>query len=209
MPLKIDELNRLNPYEYMDKELDRFRFILVKRFKRIKLAKKGLNGVINRVYDYLYKWSYKMYLVLARYYYEKAGGTKKHPSDEWLQDFLEDYDFITGYQYDPEWDRKRARTFELAQSYREEKKTPDLKRPMTLLNQQVTEKSIEVVDYATIRAYKDQGIKKVKWVTMRDNRVCAECEERDGKIFDIENIPQKHYNCRCWLEKYEDRRKNA
>lgn len=114
MPLKIDELNLLNPYEYMDKELDRFRLILVKRFRRIKLAKKGLNGVVRKVYDYLYARSNKMYLELARYYYEKAGGNKKGPDRDWLLDYLEEYDFLTGYQYEPEWDRKRARTYELA-----------------------------------------------------------------------------------------------
>lgn len=206
--MKIDELNRLNPYEHMDEELDKFRHVLVKRFRKIKTVKKGLRGVVNSTYDYLYKRSYQMYLGLAKYYYEKAEGKKKHPSDEWLQDFLEDYDFLTGYQYDPEWDRKRARTFELAQSYRDENKTPDLKRPMTLLNQQVTEKSIEIVDAATIKAYKDQGVTKVKWVTQRDNKVCAECEERDGKIFNIDELPDKHYNCRCWLMRYDDRPKD-
>ena len=204
--LNIEELNLLNPYEYMDSELDSYRRLMVNRFRKIRLAKKGLLGTVNKVYAFLYSRSYKMYLRLAKWYYEKSGGDKKRPNDEWLQDFLEEYDFITGYQYDPEWDRKRARTYELAQSYREENRVPDLKRPLTLLNQQVTEKSIEVVDRAVIRAYKDQGITKIRWRTMEDEKVCAICEERDGKIFSIDNIPEKHYNCRCWFEKYEDRR---
>lgn len=207
--MKIDELNKLNPYEYMDSELDGFRKLIVNKFRKIRLAKKGLSGVVSKAYSFLYNKSYKMFLRLAKWYYLKAGGNKKTPSDEWLQDFLEDYDFLTGYQYDPEWDRKRARTYELAQSYREENKVPDLKKAERLLNQQVTEKSIEVVDYATVTAYKDRGVKKVKWRTMGDNRVCDECEERDGKIFDIDNIPQKHRGCRCWLEAYEDRRENT
>lgn len=209
MPLKIDELNKLNPYDYMDEELDVFRRLMVNRFRKIRLARNGIAGVVRKVYDFLYNKSYRMYLRLAKHYYEVAGGNKKKPNDEWLMDFLEDYDFITGYQYKPEWDRKRARTYELVQSYREKGRIPDLKRTEILLNQQVTEKSIEVVDYATIRAYKDQGIKKVKWRTMGDHKVCDECEARDGKIFNIDEIPQKHYNCRCWLEKYEDRRKDA
>lgn len=182
---------------------------MVNRFRKIRLAKKGLLGVVNKVYAFLYSRSYKMYLRMAKWYYEKSGGKKKGPSDEWLQDFLEDYDFLTGYQYDPEWDRKRARTYELAQSYREENRVPDLKRPITLLNQQVTEKSIQVVDAAVIRSYKDQGFRKVKWVTMGDERVCGECEERNGKIFDIDKIPEKHYGCRCWLIKYDDRSKDT
>ena len=209
MPLKIDELNLLNPYEHMDEELDRLRLILVKRFKRIKLAKKGLNGVVRKVYDYLYARSNKMYLELARYYYEKAGGNKKGPDRDWLLDFLEDYDLLTGYQYAPEWDRKRARTYELAQSFRDNKKVPDLKRPETLLNQQITQKSIEVVDYATIKAYKDQGVAKVKWIAIMDERTCPECEKRHGQIYDINKIPGKHYFCRCWMVPYEDRSKDT
>lgn len=206
MPLKIDELNKLNPYDYMDEELGKFRVLLVKRFRRIKFAKKGISKAVREVYEILWDRSYRMFYRLATHYYKIAGGKKK---TDWILDFLEEYDFITGYQYEPEWERKRARTYEMVMAAREEKKTPDLKRPEVLLNQQVTQKSIEIVDEATIRAYKEQGVTKVKWKTMRDNKVCAECEERDGKIFDINELPEKHYNCRCWLERYEDRRENA
>ena len=207
MPLKIDELNLLKPYEYMDSELEKFRVILVKRFKRIKLAKKGISKVVRSVYEILWDKSYNMFFRIAAYYYEIAGGKKKRT--DWVLDFLEDYDFITGYQYEPEWERKRARTYEMVMAAREDKKIPDLKRPVALLNQQVTQKAIEIVDEATIMAYKEQGVKYIKWKTMRDNKVCAECEERDGKIFAIEDIPDKHYNCRCWFERYEDKSGNT
>ena len=197
-----DELNKLNPYDYMDEELHGFRVLLVRKFKRIKLAKTGISREVRSVYEILWDRSYKIFYRLASHYYKIAGGKKK---TDWVLDFLEDYDFITGYQYEPEWERKRARTYEMVMAAREEKKIPDLKRPITLLNQQVTQKSIEIVDEATIRAYKEQGVKYIKWRTMGDHKVCAECEERDGKIFSIEDIPQKHYNCRCWLERYEDK----
>jgi len=207
--LKIDELNRLNPYEYMDKELEKFRRVLVKRFRRIKNAKKGIGGVVRKEYDYLYKRAYSMFLKLSKYYYEDAEGPKKPPGEDWLLDFLEDYDLLTGYQYEPEWERKRARTFEIAQSYRDANKVPDLRRAEVLLNQQVTQKAIEVVDYVTQQAYKDRGVKKVKWVAHLDNKVCAECEERNGHIYEFDKLPDKHYFCRCWLIPYENRSKNA
>ena len=192
MPLKIDELNKLNPYDYMDEELGKFRVLLVKRFRRIKFAKKGISKAVREVYEILWDRSYRMFYRLATHYYKIAGGKKK---TDWVLDFLEEYDFS-------------GKTI-MVMAAREENKVPDLKRPEVLLNQQVTQKSIEIVDEATIRAYKEQGVTKVKWKTMRDNKVCAECEERDGKIFDINELPEKHYNCRCWLERYEDRRENA
>lgn len=59
---------------------------------------------------------------------------------------------------------------------------------------------IDVSDSAQMKAFVDAGIVKVKWVTEKDNRVCLVCKERDGKVYKIDEVPQKpHYFCRCYL----------
>ena len=58
----------------------------------------------------------------------------------------------------------------------------------------------KMVDKTRINTFKKNGIKRVKWVTKEDEKVCKECAERDGKIYPIDKIPDKpHYNCRCWI----------
>lgn len=52
-------------------------------------------------------------------------------------------------------------------------------------------------------------VKRVKWVTMRDERVCPICGPRDGLVIganDLSNYPPIHQNCRCWLEPVLERK---
>jgi SPP1 gp7 family putative phage head morphogenesis protein len=59
---------------------------------------------------------------------------------------------------------------------------------------------LEAVDEATIDGYKDAGVSKVKWNTEIDGRECSVCRERNGKVYEIGNVPPKpHRNCRCYL----------
>ena len=59
---------------------------------------------------------------------------------------------------------------------------------------------IEVVDRAMIDNFKEQGVKKVMWITTPDERACLECLAMDRKIYPIDKVPAKpHPNCRCRL----------
>ena len=54
-----------------------------------------------------------------------------------------------------------------------------------------------------VEGLKAMGVTRVVWETQRDIKVCAECEEKDGKIFEIDKIIiPLHYNCRCNLRPY-------
>ena len=58
-----------------------------------------------------------------------------------------------------------------------------------------------VADEAVIKAFKDSGVKRVRWITEGDNKVCDECHDRHGEIYPIDDIPPKpHVGCRCKLE---------
>lgn len=55
--------------------------------------------------------------------------------------------------------------------------------------------AIAVVDYNR------DVVERLMWITEMDERVCADCEELEGIVFDLENVPAcpLHPNCRCHL----------
>jgi len=51
-------------------------------------------------------------------------------------------------------------------------------------------------------AYRDAGVAELEWRSVVDDRVCPECEERDGKRYPINDpgaTPPLHVRCRCWI----------
>ena len=57
-----------------------------------------------------------------------------------------------------------------------------------------------VSDEASMRAMTDAGIEKVMWITQQDERVCLDCDEKQGKIYKLSEVPDKpHPRCRCYL----------
>lgn len=200
-----------DPYQYMDDMLTPVRRGMVKGFGDIRSGSyKSSEGkilrLVRKIYNEIKERADRMLLKVVRHYYKKAGGKKKKYDDDWLLDFLLEFDPITGYQYDPEWDRKMYRTFEETVASRNINRTPEksLKTAMGLLNKQITQKAIEAADQGTIDGYKENGYKYIRWNAILDERTCADCEERNGKIFRIDNIPEKHYYCRCWFTPVKD-----
>lgn len=57
-----------------------------------------------------------------------------------------------------------------------------------------------VTQDAELQAYIDADVRRVQWNVYGDDKVCAQCEELDGEIFDIEDVPLRpHLRCRCYL----------
>lgn len=126
---------------------------------------------------------------------------------DWLLGVLLGYSLVTGYIYDREAERKRLRLNEQILTAREydsrDLYNQSLQRSANLWWTQTLQYGIETVDEATIQAYKDSGVKKVRWIAKLDGRTCAVCRERNGKVYDIKKVPAKtHYNCRCYLEPF-------
>lgn len=57
----------------------------------------------------------------------------------------------------------------------------------------------------TVSTFYAAGVKKVKWVTVGDQRVRDTHKVLNGRVFDINNLPPEKddYNCRCGLVPYE------
>jgi SPP1 gp7 family putative phage head morphogenesis protein len=112
------------------------------------------------------------------------------------------YSPVTKYIYKNEMERKRSRFAEgVIASETPKEEVALAQRLMIATNKQFAE---DATFEAAILAYKDNGVKKVRWVTAVDDRRCKECKARHGKIYPIDNIPPKpHRYCRCYIEMEE------
>lgn len=178
---------------------------IVRRFSKLKkktvLAFDNLNELKKEVddcYAYCLKEIKNAYLDIAKYYYREAGGEDSVIDLMWIRHFLGGFDPVTKYIFNTEADRKQARAFE---AIAVTKSPAEVDKALRLFHAQVKQWADEVTDEATMEAYESQGIKKVRWITERDARVCSICGERDNKVYRIGNVPEKpHINCRCYLQ---------
>ena len=161
-------------------------------------------NVIKRLYSDLSKANEDALLDIAREAYLAANPeAKKVPDRKWLLAFLLGYNPVTKYVYEHEVDRKRARLTEaiIAVGVKQQ----EFITAFNLFWKQTAQYGIDVTDASTLKAYKDMGVKKVRWKTEEDNRVCKTCKDRNNKIYPISKLPSKpHYNCRCWFEAVKD-----
>lgn len=211
-------------YKYLDSLLEK-----VKKRIRREINRLGVMGfdnlnvtntkkVTKELFDRLLAENEKTYQKAAKDAYSKAkkkaeenGYEKQEETDitsGWLLGVLTAYNMITGYLYDREAERKMLRLNEQILTAREyenrEMYNESLRKLANMWWTQTLQYGVTVVDEATIQAYNDMGVEKVKWVATVDNRTCEVCRERNGKIYELSKVPVKtHYNCRCYLEPVE------
>lgn len=194
-------------YGLTDKAIDLLNRRAVKRFEDAKdeaaLAKfDELNvlEVTRTLYDQLRKDNQDVFLELAQERYQEAEPHGEEPPDlAWLLALLAGYSAVTKVIYDNDVDRKRQYTAEGINS--STAKVTEFRRGLHYWADLTATYGDIVTDESTLKAYRDAGVKKVKWHTVLDGKKCETCKERDGKIYPINAVPPKtHKHCRCWLE---------
>lgn len=212
-------------YEYLDSLLTKAKKKIRTEFNRMGVMGFDSLNVVNtkkitkEMFDRLLTDNEKTYRKVADDAYSKgkkkarsAGYTEVKEAEgvggEWLVGILLAYNLVTGYLYDREVERKRLRLNEQILTAREydsrEMYNDSLRRTANLWWTQTAQYGIDVVDAATLRAYKDMGVEKVMWIAELDSRTCQVCRDRDGVIYELSKVPKKtHYNCRCHLEPVE------
>lgn len=199
-------LENKNPYDLTDKAIDLLNRRAVKRFEDAKdeaaLAKfDELNvlEVTRTLYDQLRKDNQDVFLELAQERYQEAEPHGKEPPDlAWLLALLAGYNAVTKVIYDNDADRKMHYTIEGINS--STAKVTEFRRGLHYWADLTATYGDIVTDESTLKAYRDAGVKRVRWVTGRDEKVCETCRERNGKIYSINAIPPKHRRCRCVFE---------
>ena len=206
------------PYEVSDKAIKQLNKTALKRLTELKSSLLADNfdelNVLNGI-DYLYseldKDNRRKYreLFIAQYIICFMYITKRRPDEDildeivdmYLEDILSTPNGVTHYIYDAEVYRKRDRAKEAVISVDGNLyKQLELDKALRLWAQMTAQYADEVNDAATIRAYKDAGVDYVKWHTEDDDRVCEHCEPMDGKLYAIDEVPERpHWRCRCWI----------
>lgn len=194
-------------YDLTDKAIDLLDRRAVKRFEDAKdeAARHGFDElnvleVTRTLYQDLARDNQEIFLELAQERYQEAEPHGEEPPDlAWLLALLAAYNAVTKVVYDNDVDRKRQYTAEGINS--STAKVTEFRRGLHYWADLTSVYADQVTDEATLKAYRDAGVKKVRWVTAGDERVCEICRERNGKVYSINSIPPKpHRRCRCIWE---------
>lgn len=207
-------------YRQADKLLEQLKKLIRREFNRLgifgfdELNAPRVTRETIALFDRLMRENQKRFLDAAKKAYANgvalaiaAGyeGSEENKIDEaWLLGFLGSYNFVSGYLYESEAERKRLRLAEqmlTAKEYQSRTQYNDsIRRSANLWWTQTMHYMLDAVDMAVLLAYTAMGVKEVKWNTNIDGRECKICRERNGKIYPIKEVPPKaHRNCRCYL----------
>ncbi len=207
-------------YRLADKLLEQLKKLIRREFNRLgifgfdELNALRVTQETTDLFDRMMRENKKQYLKVAEKAYADAvalavvagyenPGTNRI-NEMWLIGLLGAYNFVSGYLYESEADRKRLRLAEQMMTAKEYLNrtlyNDSLRRSANLWWTQTAHYMLEAVDTATLDGYKDSGVEKVMWNTNIDGRECKTCRERNGKVYPIDSVPPKaHRNCRCYI----------
>lgn len=207
-------------YRLADKLLEQLKKLIRREFNRLgvfgfdELNAPRVTSETTELFDRLMRENKRQYLQAAKKAYSDAVAlsvaagytpTGENRIDEaWLVGLLVAYNFVSGYLYESEAERKRLRLAEQMMTAKEYLNrtlyNDSLRRSANLWWTQTAHYMLEAVDTATLDGFKDSGVEKVMWNTNIDGRECKVCRERNGKTYSIDKVPPKaHRNCRCYL----------
>ena len=191
-----------NPYTLADKVIAYLTKRYIKLFGKVRgMAFDEMNviSVSHEIYDTALVETKREMARLSKKVYEKYKESDNFDSEGFVLALMLAYDPTSKYIYQNEVDRKRARFVEgvLSSDFPMEEVRAS-QRLWIAMNKVFAD---EVTFQTMIKAYKDSGVKRVRWVTSPDERRCATCGAMHGKVFHIDKVPSKpHRNCRCWVE---------
>lgn len=207
------DVNTVDYYGACDKAIQSMNRMSLEAFGQLKMAKWDEINIIRDVKT-VYRKSAKQ---ARKRYYEVAceayilglmlcgtGASEAHRMAdkaitlEWVDDVLDQTDFVTLYRFDTETERKAYRLAEALEAATD--RNAEIDKALRLWSQQLGQYAINFTDYAIVQAFQDAGVEFAEWVTMRDEKRCVECAALDGQVFRINEVPPKpHLKCRCRL----------
>lgn len=207
-------VNYYAPCDVAIKAMDRE---IVEAFGRLKMSKWDETNIIRTVvsvYSTSAKKARKRYwevayeayilgmIILEKDTKEAQRKADKSITTEWVDNILEETNFVTLYRFNSEAERKAYRLAEQLEVSTDRNKAID--RAMKDWSRQLGQYAIEFTDEAVVQAFKDAGVKRIQWLTSEDEKTCHSCNELHGMEFPIGEIPPKpHYGCRCRLKPIE------
>ena len=196
------------PYRTTDKVIDYLNKQYLKLFRRAKGIADfdELNAIdlSHEIYDEALRITRQEATRLADTLYKRY---RSDPENQelgiaWVMALMAAYNPVTKYIYDNEAERKRSRFAESLIA--SDTPAEEVDRSLRLWVAQNKQFAEDVTFNAIIQAYEDDGVAEVEWVTHPDDRRCAECRSRHGKIYPIADVPPKpHLRCRCYVRRVQ------
>lgn len=196
-------------YEYIDENVERLKKQTQTAFNNFRLSLLKFDELnvmqvkmeTESLFTKLKRQSNRFYTGLVNYLAESMGFEEdKYDLDE----LLETYSGTLLYSFSTEMERKRERLFETMVAI-DDMSDPEIlsqqKKNIRNWNTQVEEFGVDIERNIFLSELRDSGIRKVQWMTAEDERVCTDCSDLNGIVFDIDNVPRRpHIGCRCWLK---------
>lgn len=196
-------------YEYIDENVERLKKQTQTAFNNFRLSLLKFDELnvmqvkteTESLFTKLKRQSDRFYTGLLNHLAESMGFEEdKYDLDE----LLETYSGALLYSFATEMERKRERLFETMVAI-DDMSDPEIlsqqKKNIRNWNTQVEEFGVDIERNIFLSELRDSGISKVQWMTAEDERVCVNCSDLNGSIFDIDNVPRRpHIGCRCWLK---------
>lgn len=180
------------------------------RLKQLDFDELNILNAVTDIYRDVVRMAKKKYLGIAKLAFIDAmiaaGKSEKEAeklSDEsitvdYILEMLDEYDPVTLYQFLPEIERKKQRLIEALIAAHN--KNDEINKALRYLTLQLSQYADKAEIEATLTAFREAGVKRVRWITQEDEKVCKTCAPRDGKVYPINKVPPRpHYRCRCEL----------
>lgn len=214
-------MKKVNVYEAADKAIMSLDREALKAFGKLKMAKFDeiqLIRTVQKLYREQEKKARDRYREIAFEAYilglylcgtegkEAHRMAERDVTQDWLDELLEETNFVTLYRFTTEAERKAQRLAETLEAvsggggnYAGTGTDAVIDKAMRDWCRMAGQYAISVTDAALLLAYEAMDV-NVMWVTQKDERVCTDCHRLDGKVFAIKDIPPKpHWGCRCLL----------
>jgi SPP1 gp7 family putative phage head morphogenesis protein len=213
-------LKMVRAFSSLNRELQALPFDELNASKGYKAVSERVKRTYQRLYDDLIEvlilialWSFENNCETViekkgnkiKYYAGQKDGfrkTKTFDAEKYVTWYLSSVNYVTQYIFVNEFDRKLARTIEeIISSPNKSDINKNIEKALKYWNRQAKQAGDNITIESALEGAKSAGITKVIWVTQDDERVCPKCNEKDGKIFDIDKIMLPlHYNCRCYFK---------
>ena len=165
--------------------------------KTVKTLYSQLDGDARKLWRELYDEIYIYYIAL----YAPDSARGKPAAGKRVDAILSTPNPLSHYAWDREKGRKQDRTTEGVLSTADREADKIWNTSLRLWVAATRLYSDDVAYQAALDAMRDAGIKRVRWITEADERVCDDCKPLHGKVFSIDKIPDKpHIGCRCYLQ---------
>jgi len=199
------------------------RFIRIRRSIRRTTGSTAVFDELNVLYKDIERYGRSMYKAIAEEAYNDEAKQRRGLEEDFMLLILDEPNIYTTVTYTNELERRAERfaeqiTAAINRSLQSEDRTNEngVKIPLESEIRKLFKKEyasmtlfidsymVDTVDRAREQAFKDDDVRRVRWVTRMDGRECDYCRSLNGHVFPVNRVPTKpHPHCRCYTVRFD------